>query len=303
MSLTVTRAVAAVCSTPTSTEPPGAATSALPSRLRQDLADPVRVGVHRDGRRGVDRQPHPRVVELGLEARAGPPHEVAEVHRDDAELGPPLLGAGQRGEVLREAAEPAQLLPDRPQGRLVRLEDPVDQAFDVALRRREGGAHLVGDLAEEADPAGLGLGERRRQGVDVARERRELRLGRHRDPGVVPAGGDLPGGGPDRVERGEQPAGDEGGDRPGSHRGDERADGQGRVERAEEGLAHRGLPRGAAVPCALARHLAHPVLEELRGEQPDGRPGDRDPDREDDEVGGQQPDGQPCPHRGAPTNL
>ena len=86
-------------------------------------------------------------------------------------------------------------------------EDAVDQPLDVAVEGGQRGAQFVRDLTEQPGAAGLGVGQGVGEGVDVGGQRGQFGLRREGDADLVPAGGDLRGRGPHRVQRAQQPAG------------------------------------------------------------------------------------------------
>ena len=123
-----------------------------------------------------------------------------------------FLGPRQAGQVVGEPVQPTEFLAERGEDLRARREDAVDHPLDVPIEGGQWGAQFVGDLAEQPGAAGLGVRQGMGQGVDVGGQRGQFGLRRERDTDLVPAGGDLSGRGPHRVQRAQQPAGDQPGD-------------------------------------------------------------------------------------------
>ena len=170
------------------------------------LGEPVRVGPNGHGLHGeVDGEDEPGVERLRPQPLGRPGDHAAQVEILHFQRGPALLRAGELGEILNEPAQPAHLIGHGREVGGPGGQDTVDHALDIAVDDGQGSAHLVGHLAEQTNPAGLGLGQGLPQGVHIVDQGRYLDLAGAGHRHGIPALGHLPGRRGDRAQWAHQP--------------------------------------------------------------------------------------------------
>ena len=192
-----------------------------------------------------------------------------EVSRSEEQPEPALLGAGECGQVVGQPPQPAHLLTHDTETFRAHRQDAVDHALDGPLDDGERGAHLVRDLAQETDPAGLGLGQRAAQRVHVVGEERELVLAGPGHVHVVPSRcylargvAELPQGAHEALRREDAERG----------RRDD-ADDDADHQRLGDRLGHLAPQRASAAPPHHRPLAGHHLVEQRRGEGPDHEEG------------------------------
>ena len=102
-------------------------------------------------------------------------HNPPRVDVDGARVDLSLLGAGDGADVLGEALQPLGAAAQRRERRLVEVAYAVLDCLEVGLDGRQGGAHLVGEVSEDASARGLDVTETFGEVVDGGGELVEVR--------------------------------------------------------------------------------------------------------------------------------
>ena len=92
-----------------------------------------------------------------------------------------LVGAGEGGQIRRQAPQPPGLGPHEVQLCRRRRDDLVDHPLQISVDDRQRGAHFMGDIGDECGASSFGVGQRFPEFVDVVSQVGQLAIVRQGD--------------------------------------------------------------------------------------------------------------------------